>query len=551
MSHSPCALLSIKTFSFYAGGRKLKKMHSPILLTTLNARYCHSSFGLRYLFANLKELRAQTHLMEFTISQNPINIAESILAHQPRMVAFGVYIWNSQPTYEVISLLKRIQTELLIVLGGPEVSHEAQEQAICQRADYILQGEADLLFAQFCRNFLLHSELPAQKWIQAQLPDVKELLSPYSFYSTEDIQNRVIYVEASRGCPYRCEYCLSSLDKSVRSFDLDLFLIQMEQLIQRGARQFKFIDRTFNLSTANSSKILNFFLERVSLGLFLHFEMVPDRLPSELRNIIRKFPQGSLQFEIGIQTWSPQVGMLVNRRQDYKKIIENFEFLTRETGVHIHADLIAGLPGETWESFARGFDAVSELHPNEIQVGILKRLKGTPIVQQAQKFEMVYAEHPPFQILKTKTMSFSQLQQIHRFSQFWNLYANSGNFSQTLPLLQQRSKQRDKPSWFFEFFEFTLFLSKRHPEGNGISLLHLVESAWVYLTEIIGITHTTVRSALIQDYTGSKKRDIPSFLKLPHTQGSSNQDQQPPHPTHSKPFSTPKRQLRHLNHPEH
>lgn len=511
-----------------------------ILLTTLNARYSHCAFGLRYLYANLKELQSQAKIVEFTINQNSRDIAEAILSHNPKVVGFGVYIWNTNQTYEVVSILKRLRPELRIVLGGPEVSFETETQDICKLADLTIQGESDFLFYEVCKDFFANAVWPSKKWISGALPDIKQITLPYRLYSDDDIRNRIIYVEASRGCPYKCEYCLSSLDKSVRNFDTDAFLAEMDLLIKRGARQFKFVDRTFNLSAAISSQILVFFLERVSLGLFLHFEMVPDRLPHELRNLIEKFPLGMLQFEIGIQTWSPEVGKLVSRRQDYAKIEENFAYLTTNTGVHLHADLIAGLPGETIESFGVGFDALAALGPQEIQVGILKRLKGTPIIRHDQEWQMVYQEHPPFQILQTRTMNFEVLQRLERFAYFWNAIGNSGNFKATMKLLLELSQKRDKPSLFWEFDELTKFFSKRHPQRHGVALQNLVESLWVYLTSHRQLDAGLVRESLVQDYSFTVRRDIPAFLreenrKLPHESAD----------TYSK-SAIPRRQRQHL-----
>jgi radical SAM superfamily enzyme YgiQ (UPF0313 family) len=512
-----------------------------ILLTTLNARYSHCSFGLRYLYANLKDLQNDAHIIEFTISQNPRDIAESILKSDPKIVGFGVYIWNTKQTLEVVSILKRVKPELRIVLGGPEVSYENEPQEICRLADLTIKGEADFLFYDVCRAYLTSAKWPPLKAISGELPEIKNIQFPYQFYSDEDIRNRVIYVEASRGCPYKCEYCLSSLDKSVRNFDLDGFLAEMGKLIERGVRQFKFVDRTFNLSIPTSSRILQFFLDRMELGLFLHFEMVPDRLPIELRDLIKKFPEGALQFEIGIQTWNPVVAKLVSRRQDYAKIAENFSFLTSETTVHIHADLIAGLPGETLESFARGFDAVAALFngkPGEIQVGILKRLKGTPIIRHDQEWEMIYQQEQPFQILKTKTMSFEVLQEIDRFSHFWNQVANSGNFKRTYALISGRAGV----SLYAEFDLLAKFLAQRHPQGHGVALINLVESIWIYLTEKLALDESNVREALLQDYTGSVKRDIPVFLreKKPGLTSSARDQVQ------NLKSATPRRQRRHL-----
>lgn len=516
-------------------------MSTPILLTTLNAKYQHASFGLRYLYANLGKFQEKTKIVEFTINQNPKDIAEAILAEQPKIVGMGVYIWNTRPTLEVIEILKKVCPEIVIILGGPEVSHETESQLICQMADFTIKGEADLLFYEFCLSYFDSGILPTRKWISGKLPDVKKLNLPYSFYSDNDIKNRVIYVEASRGCPYKCEYCLSSLDKSVRSFDLSSFLSEMDRLVLRGARQFKFVDRTFNLSISTSTQILQFFLDRIHLGLFLHFEMVPDRLPEELRMLIKRFPPGSLQFEVGIQTWNPDVAKLVSRRQDYSKIQENFKFLSSETGVHTHADLIAGLPGETLESFAQGFDAVYCLKPDEIQLGILKRLKGTPIIRHDIEWEMKYQDTPPFQILQTKTMSYRNLQELNRFSQFWNLIANSGHFKKTMKLIEKLAHAKDSqhPSLFWEFYHFSQFLYSRHPQGNGIALLNLLESTWIYLSQHDELNLEEVRNILIEDYTGKVSRDIPYFLRTTQKENSVSIS------SSSQATHLPKRQLRH------
>ncbi len=487
---------------------------TSIVLATLNARYSHCSFGLRYLYANLKEYQSRALLLEFTIAQNPRDVAASILAQRPALVGLSVYIWNTRQTAELVSILKRLKPDLKVVLGGPEVSFETSSQSICQVADLTIQGEADLLFYEVCRDYFEKGSWPAQKWISGPLPELQSLSLPYEYYSDSDIRDRVIYVEASRGCPYKCEYCLSSLDKSVRAFELDRFLLEMDRLIERGARQFKFVDRTFNLSAATSIRILEFFLERISKGLFLHFEMVPDRLPVELRMLLSKFPPSSIQLEIGIQTWNPEVAKLVSRRLEYQKIRDNFAFLTLETGAHLHADLIAGLPGETVASFADGFDALAELAPHEIQVGILKRLRGTPIVRHDQEWGMIYSEHAPYQVLQTRTMSFDQLQRIGRFAHFWGLIANSGNFKQVLALLHDRSRLRERPSLYAEFEELVDFLSIRHPEGHGVALLRLVESVWIYLTQDRAMDAGRVREALTQDYCSTVKRDVPVFLRV-------------------------------------
>ena len=276
-----------------------------IVLTTLNAKFIHAAFGLRYLMANLGNLKPSAAIVEFDINQRPLDIAEMLLARTPKILGFGVYIWNVTETAEVIAAIKRVQPEITIVLGGPEVSYETEQQEIVALADYVITGEADLKFAEVCRQ-LLSGAKPSAKIIPAPLPEFSQLELPYDLYTEQDIAHRVIYVEASRGCPFTCEFCLSSLDIPVRQAPLDKMLEHLQRLLDRGVKQFKFVDRTFNLNLNVSRALLQFFLDRHRPGLFFHFEMIPDRLPEALREIIAKFPPGALQFEIGIQTFNPE-----------------------------------------------------------------------------------------------------------------------------------------------------------------------------------------------------------------------------------------------------
>lgn len=474
-----------------------------ILLGTLNSTYQHSSFGLRYLYANLQHLQPQSQIVEWTIKENPRNIVEQILKYQPRIVGLSVYIWNTEELFEVCSMLKSVAPEIILVLGGPEISFETETQRLYSLCDYVITGEADHAFREFCDQ-VLSGTLPAEKIIRSALPDIKSIALPYNLYTDDDIKNRVIYVEASRGCPYKCEYCLSSLDKSVRNFDLELFLKEIDQLISRGARTFKFVDRTFNLSPTTSTAILKYFLTKIDLGLFLHFEMVPDRLPLEIIELMIQFPEGSLQFEVGIQTLNPVVAQNVSRKNDLSKVRDNFKFILEQTKVHTHADLIVGLPGETLESFAEGFDQLALMGPDEIQVGILKRLKGTPIIRHQKEFKMAYQAFAPFQIISTSTMDYITLQRMNRFAKFWDLYANSGEFKNFMIFLR-----RQPGSFFWNFMKLVDFLSLKFSDTHSISMMSLAEQAWNYLEQSAEAT------ALIKrDFCeGAKKRDLPPFLK--------------------------------------
>lgn len=479
---------------------------SDIVLATLNAKYIHASFGLRYLMANMGDLRERTEIAEFDINQRPLEIVERILAQQPRIVGFGVYIWNVVETTEVVSVLKRVAPEIRIVLGGPEVSYETDGQEIVALADHVITGEADLKFAAIAADLLAGKT--HVKVIAAELPKLEAIAYPYDLYTEHDLAHRVIYVEASRGCPFTCEFCLSSLDIPVRAFALEPFLAQMKRLLERGARQFKFVDRTFNLHLPTSSAILQFFLDHWSDGLFVHFEMIPDRLPDQLRALIAKFPAGALQFEVGIQTFDDLASKNISRRQNVQRLEDNFRFLRDNTGVHIHADLIVGLPSEGIESFGRGFDQLIAMRPQEIQVGILKRLRGTPIVRHDAEYGMIYSTRPPYEILQTRDIDFAEMQRMRRFARYWDLLGNSGNFLESLPLAWS-----DGASAFTRMLALADWLWAHLRRTHEIALANLAESLFTFLKDHAQVAESTASEAIIRDWQRTGRKGVPAFLE--------------------------------------
>ena len=483
-----------------------------ILLATLNAKYIHASLGLRCLLANMDlhggaGLRAQTVLREFVIQQKPTQIVEELLALEPKVIGLGIYIWNVVETTQVVRLLKALRPDIKIVLGGPEVSFEVEQQEICRLADHVVTGWGDVSFPKLCRA-LLDGPQPLMKVIAGEQPPLFKLAMPYTEYTAEDLAKRLLYVEASRGCPFKCEFCLSSLDKTAWAFDLDLFMAEVEALYQRGARNFKFVDRTFNLKIDNSVRILQFFLDRIveNQDVFVHFEVVPDSLPDRLKVLIAQFPAGALQFEVGIQSFNPDVQQRVSRKQDNVKTADNLRWLVGESQAHVHADLIFGLPGETLESFADGFDRLHALAPHEIQFGILKRLRGTPITRHTAEFAMVYDPQPPYTILQNSTVDFSTLQRVNRFARYWDMLANSGRFSSALKLLLMPG------SAFGNFMALTDWLWQTTGKTHEFSYEKLVDLLHDYLIEHRALASTAVRGALLADYLASGARGKPDCL---------------------------------------
>jgi radical SAM superfamily enzyme YgiQ (UPF0313 family) len=482
-------------------------LKSTIILATLNARYFHASLGLRYLLANMGNLRQQTQLSEFIINNRPVDIVETLLENNPRIIGLGVYIWNAEETLQVVKLLKQVSPEIIIILGGPEVTYETEQQEITALADYVITGQADIAFRETCDN-ILNNKKPLQKIIKALPFKLHEINLPYSEYNDEDIKNRVIYVEASRGCPFKCEFCLSSLDKTVDPFELDLFLEQMHILFQRGVRSFKFIDRTFNLKISTSIKIMDFFLEKMQdEKVYLHFELIPDHLPDKLKAVMQRFPEDSLQFEIGIQSLNPDIQDIISRKQDDDKVHQNMTWLRNNTQAHIHADLIIGLPGETIASFAKGFNQLVAMDPHEIQVGVLKRLRGTPIIRHTDDYDMRYNPTAPYEILSNNIIDFSTMQTLKRFARYWDMIANSGRFKYTKTFLLGADP-------FNSFLILSNWLYAKTKQTHNIAMPRLFKLLRKVMTEVLLLDETDTIECLLKDYNGTGGRGEPEFIIL-------------------------------------
>jgi radical SAM superfamily enzyme YgiQ (UPF0313 family) len=475
-----------------------ESMHQPIILTTLNARYMHSAFALRYLYANLGELQPEARILEFTIQQRPIDIVERLLACSPKIVGFSVYIWNVTETTAVIALMKQVAPEVCIVVGGPEVSFSDDLPELAMQADYVITGPGETSFRELCHD-LINRKPQLSRIIAGRPIDLDELELPYAWYSDEDLRNRLIYVEASRGCPFKCEFCLSSLDRTAKPFALARFLDAMDDLYRRGARNFKFIDRTFNLKTSTSIAILEFFLERIDDETYLHFEVIPDYLPEKLKQVLARFPPGSLQFEIGVQTFDSEIQQTISRRQDNDKTCENLRWLRQNTGAHIHADLIFGLPGDSLDNFSRSFDRLVQLQPQEIQLGILKRLRGAPINRHTDEFELRYNPAAPYNILSTRDIDFATLQRVNRFARFWDMIGNSGRFANTLPLILG-----DQP--FANFLRLSDSLYRLAGSSWKISLRRQFTLLFDALTGHRGLEPARVRALLEADFARSGQK---------------------------------------------
>ena len=329
---------------------------------------------------------------------------------------------------------------------------------------------------------------------------------PYQFYSESDIKNRYIYVEASRGCPFSCEFCLSSIDERVRNFDTEILLEQFEILWNRGVRNFKFIDRTFNLNMKIANQLLDFFLSKEP-PYFAHFEVIPDHFPDSIKQKIVLFPAGSLQLEIGIQTLNPAIANNISRPLKLEKIKENITFLQNETKAHMHLDLIVGLPDESLEGFGRNLNELTSLTTSEIQIGILKKLSGTVMNRHDTVYGMVYSDTPPYDILKNNLLSYKEIQKMKRFARFWDLIYNSGNFKHTFKLIHANT------TVFDGFYALSEWIYTQTLSTWKISLDRLNELLFNYFVNTSHFKPEDVAEIMMKDIVSLKGRAVPKILK--------------------------------------
>ncbi|MFC1743778.1 DUF4080 domain-containing protein [Candidatus Riflebacteria bacterium] len=451
--------------------------NKPIILSTINIRYVYTSFALRYLLANMGSLKSQTRIMEFFLTQTITDMAESLLREEPGIIGFSIYIWNIEVITGLVRLIKHIRPDIIIVVGGPEISYEYADTELFFYSDFLIQGEGEFLFAELVSQ-ILAGKKPKNKVISGPVPELTDLVLPYGCYTDTDIADRIIFVETSRGCPFACEFCISSLDNTVREFPLAQVFAEIDLLLAKGVRQMTFVDRTFNLRQERVEKILTYFLAKDLEDIKLYFEIVPDQLQERTLELFAEFPPEALKLEVGIQTFNNKVNKLISRNQNVKKTVQNLGYLLKHCRVFIHADLIVGLPGESVTSIGSSFEQLLALKPQKIQVGILKRLKGTAIARHASEYDMVFSKKPPYEIMQTGLIDFMQMQRIKRFSRYFHLYYNSNNFPHSLPLLW-----KTEVSAFKAFMEFSDFFWTKTGKTHQLSLLQLFRYLFEFLID--------------------------------------------------------------------
>ncbi|MGL5540932.1 MAG: DUF4080 domain-containing protein [Erysipelotrichaceae bacterium] len=405
-----------------------------ILLTTLNAKYIHKNLALRLIYAAADHDAYEVSLVEFTIKDNIERIVNQILASKAAVVAFSVYIWNIEETKRIVKKLKTANPDLHIVLGGPEVSFDCHD-LFQYGVDAICQGEGEFAFWEYvdayrlggsrCIEGIATPENLTHHYRKEELSKV-ETLDPYFLeMDVLDMHQRYLYVETSRGCPYNCEYCLSSTDNQVRLFSEDYVFALLEKIAASKVEQVKFLDRTFNVSPKRALRIAQYIQEHCTNQIF-QFEIVAETLSDALLDFFtNQADRARFRFEIGVQSFNPTTLQAVGRIQNNERLSEVIKrFQTAKLTMHV--DLIAGLPFEDYASFRNSFDTLFGLHPEELQLGILKVLKGTTLRLRTAAFGFEYEGVAPYTIEQTKWLSKTELQAIQGAAHAVEKLYNSG-----------------------------------------------------------------------------------------------------------------------------
>jgi anaerobic magnesium-protoporphyrin IX monomethyl ester cyclase len=481
---------------------------ASIGLVTLNAKYVHVALSLRYLRNAARDAGfSGVWLREFTIQMPAWKMAAELFALRPAVLGFSVYIWNRERTFELIELVKKQRPDTVVVVGGPEVSFEAGPPT--PYIDYVIAGEGERKWVELL-DILARGERPAgdilDRWRMygTDLPELNAL--PYRDEDYEGIGDRLAYLETSRGCPYSCAFCLSALDKQVRFFDDAAVKAQIETLVERGARRIKFLDRTFNLRKA---RVLDLFrwLMRFD-GVEFHFEVVGDLLDEATLALLGEAPAGMFQFEVGIQTADEAVLGRIQRSQRLDRLFAALRRLREADRVHLHADLIWGLPGETLDMIRESFERALALRPHQLQLGFLKFLPGAPIRRLIAEEDYVFQDRPPYELLSHRLLSAGQLVGLKRLEEVFDAFYNSGRFTFTLDRLLE-----SMTGW--ELFER---LSAHYQERGLLLQSHSLESRIGYLWECFrsAIPEAELRDLLRLDYFFHQRAHrVPDVLRDP------------------------------------
>ncbi|MDZ5470519.1 B12-binding domain-containing radical SAM protein [Bacillus sp. 31A1R] len=486
-----------------------------IVVTTLNAKYIHTNIAIRYLKAYAQP-EFDVELTEYTIKDPTMNIVTDLIKKKPNIIGFSCYIWNIEETIKVVKMIKKIDPSILIVIGGPEVTYDVHEwMEKVPEFDFIVIGEGEQTFKQLLTELENNHEMKAVHGIayrkddqivinpQRNKLDLRELPSPFHF--EEDIPHlgkRVTYIETSRGCPFSCQFCLSSIEVGVRYFDREKVKEDIRYLMKNGAKTIKFVDRTFNISRSYALEMFRFLIDEHLPGTVFQFEITADIMRPEVIEFLNKeAPAGLFRFEIGVQSTNDPTNELVMRKQNFEKLTRTVTLVKEGKKIDQHLDLIAGLPEEDYHTFKKTFNDVFALRPEELQLGFLKMLRGTGLRLRANDHKYIYMDHSPYEILGNNALSFDDIIRIKQVEDVLEKYWNDHRMDHTIEYLVTKAF----PSPFDFFQDFGSYWEEKGWERIGHQLEDLFKRLYQFLAEK-GINDLDIIADLMKlDYLTNSK----------------------------------------------
>lgn len=492
------------------------------LLVGINAKYIHTNLAIRYLYTYTKD-DFQVDFVEFTIKDDVDQMVETILQKQPKLLGLSCYIWNIEMIKEIIVKIKSQNPSILILLGGPEVSYDIDYYFNALPIDFIISGEGEYTFKILLQHLFDHLDLTPIPQLHFKLNnkiisnnkeyniDFIKLPSPYRLErDLNDLDKRIQYIESSRGCPYRCSYCLASLEKNVRQFNSEKVKEEIRYLMQHGAKVFKFLDRTFNMRKEYALDIFKFIIKEHQVNCVFQFEITGELLDEDIINYLNHHaPKGLIRFEIGVQSTNDYTNELILRRQNFKKLAYNIQLIQQGDKIDLHLDLIAGLPKEDYQSFKKTFNDVFLLYPHELQLGFLKMLRGTKIRKEAHLYHYHYHEEAPYEIIENDCISNEELMNIHLAEEMLEKYYNSHRFDTTIQYILQACYPKNP----YDFFEgFGIYWNQHYSQ-----IRYQLHDLCTRLLEYIQINHQDqfkrIESLLIFDYLKVQKTKPKKWYK--------------------------------------
>ncbi|MBS5954276.1 MAG: B12-binding domain-containing radical SAM protein [Paraclostridium bifermentans] len=496
-----------------------------ILLTTLNSKFIHTNLAIRYLNQMVKDIEdIDVDIREYTINNELDFILKDIYANNYDVILFSTYIWNVNDIVKICNNLKKVNKNVKIALGGPEVTYDSEESMKkYDFVDYILYGEGELVFRDFVKYlkgdidikdvdglvYRNNGEIVRNKPMK-DIENLDIIPSPYVDLNKADYENRIVYYETSRGCPFNCQYCLSSTLQGLRYFSIDRVKSDLKALIDSRVSQIKFIDRTFNANKKFAMEIMQFLMENDNDYTTYHFEVTAHLLTEDMLEFLKECKEGLFQFEIGVQTTNEKVLEAVGRRDDFSKLSYVVQKIASYRNVHQHLDLIAGLPYEDYNSFENSFNDVFNLGIEHLQLGFLKMIKGTGIRNNADEHEFRYKDYPPYEVLYNKYITYNEILKLKDIEEILERYFNSKNFVLSMRYIIH-NYYKESPFKFFE--DFATYFDKNGYFNMSQGKNQLYKILLDFYTEQINKNIELFTEIIKYDYISlGKTSNVPGFM---------------------------------------